>query len=130
MILLDTQAAIYMTLDKEKLSPDAASEIRSRSRIPEGLALASSSLWEVAMISAKGRLRHQRPLADYLRYLETILIVLPITGAIAERAVQFSDGYPRDPADRLIGATALVHGMDLITSDERIRSSGEVRCIW
>ncbi len=82
------------------------------------------------MISSKGKLRHHFPLADYLRHLESIFTVLPITGAIAERAIQFSDRYPKDPADRLIGATALVHGMDLITSDELIRKSGEVPCIW
>ena len=130
MILLDTQAAIFMTMEKDKLSAAAASAIRSRSRAPEGLALASSSLWEVAMVSSKGKFRLQRPLADYLRYLEAVFIVLPITGAIAERATLFSDRYPKDPADRLIGATALVHGMDLVTSDELIRRSGEVPCIW
>jgi PIN domain nuclease of toxin-antitoxin system len=130
MILLDTQAAIFMTLEKEKLSAAASSAIRNMSRVPEGLALASSSLWEVAMISSKGKFRHNRPLADYLLHLESLFMVLPITGAIAARAVQFSDQYPKDPADRIIGATALVHGMDLITSDELIRRSGEVPCIW
>jgi PIN domain nuclease of toxin-antitoxin system len=130
MILLDTQAAIFMTLDKQKLSAAAVSAIRSRSRIPEGLALAGSSLWEVAMISSKGKFKMYRPLGDYLRYLESIFIVFPVTAAIAERGMQFTERYPKDPTDRLIGATALVHGMELVTSDELIRESGEVPCIW
>lgn len=82
------------------------------------------------MITAKGGFRLPGTLGDYLRYLESMFVVLPITGAIAERAVQFSQQYPKDPTDRLIGATAVVHGFNLVTRDEGIRASGEVPCIW
>jgi PIN domain nuclease of toxin-antitoxin system len=56
--------------------------------------------------------------------------VFPVTGAIAARAVLLSTRYPNDPADRLIGATALVHGLQLVTKDERIQASGEVPFVW
>ena len=40
------------------------------------------------------------------------------------------EDYPRDPADRLIGATARAEGLTLITRDERIRQSKLLRTIW
>ena len=38
--------------------------------------------------------------------------------------------YPKDPADRIIGATALVEGISLVTADEDIRKSKALRTIW
>jgi len=39
-------------------------------------------------------------------------------------------GYPKDPADRIIGATALVEGIPLITADREIRKSRALATIW
>jgi hypothetical protein len=41
-----------------------------------------------------------------------------------------SGDYPKDPADRIIGATALVEGLFLLTADRGIRRSKAVRTIW
>ena len=54
----------------------------------------------------------------------------PLTAEIAALATQFPDNYPRDPADRLIGATARAEGLVLITRDENIRRSPLVKTIW
>jgi PIN domain nuclease of toxin-antitoxin system len=56
--------------------------------------------------------------------------VKPITAEIAVLATQFPEDYPKDPIDRLIGATARAEGIALITRDERIRSSPLLRTIW
>ena len=53
-----------------------------------------------------------------------------LTPEIVAVPAQFPENYPRDPADRLLGATARVFGMPLVTKDERIRSSGFVKTIW
>ena len=82
------------------------------------------------MSSQKGRVRIHGSLSEYLSALERVFDVLPINGAVAARAISFSSTYPRDPADRIIGATALVHGMLLVTADGLIRRSGEVECVW
>jgi PIN domain nuclease of toxin-antitoxin system len=119
-----------MTTDKTQLSPAAADAIRVESRAGRGIAIASSTLWEVAMMSAKGRFLLPKPLPEYLRYLESVFIVLPITGAIAERSMLFSASFPKDPTDRLVAATAVVHGIKLVTKDKKIRASKEVDCIW
>jgi PIN domain nuclease of toxin-antitoxin system len=63
--------------------------------------------------------------------LETVgAIVKPVTLQIAVLATQFPESYPRDPADRLIGATARAEEIALVTRDERIRSSSLLRTIW
>ncbi|MFZ5468955.1 MAG: PIN domain-containing protein [Myxococcota bacterium] len=49
---------------------------------------------------------------------------------IAVDSEQFSSRFPKDPADRLIGATARVHGLTLLTRDENIRRSREVATLW
>jgi PIN domain nuclease of toxin-antitoxin system len=56
--------------------------------------------------------------------------VKSITPEIAALAAQFPDDYPRDPADRLIGATALAEGIVLVTRDENIRRSPLLRTTW
>jgi PIN domain nuclease of toxin-antitoxin system len=38
--------------------------------------------------------------------------------------------YPRDPADRIIGATAIVEGMRLVTADKLIRQAKVAQTIW
>src|SRR2546422_10299277 len=53
-----------------------------------------------------------------------------ITPEIAALATQFPDEYSRDPADRLIGATARAEGVPLVTRDENIRRSTLLRTIW
>jgi PIN domain nuclease of toxin-antitoxin system len=58
------------------------------------------------------------------------VVIMPITAEIAAIAVQFSDDYPKDPADRLIGATAMAEGMALVTRDERIRKDYRLKTIW
>ncbi len=58
------------------------------------------------------------------------VIVRPLTPTVTALASQFPEDYPRDPADRLIGATARAEGVPLVTYDERIRHSKLIRTIW
>ena len=45
-------------------------------------------------------------------------------------AFELPASYPKDPADRIIGATALVEDMPLVTADRAIRNSRAVPTIW
>jgi PIN domain nuclease of toxin-antitoxin system len=54
----------------------------------------------------------------------------PSTPEIAALAVQLPSSFPKDPADRLIAATAMAEGAPLVTADERIRQAKVVQAIW
>ena len=129
MVLIDTNVVIWMMQDRRQLSVRAAEVVRLSMKTG-AVAIASQSLWELALLESNNKLAPPMPLAEYLRRVEQLFAVLPMNGAVAERSVRFSNRYPRDPSDRILGATALVHGLELVTSDERIRRSGEVPCIW
>lgn len=130
MILLDTQSVIWMSRQQERMSEAALQAIAICRRQGDSLAVCDITLWEFAMLARKGRIALNAPLEMSLKQIANVYTVLPITPTVANTSVAFSSNFPGDPADRLIAATAIVHGISLITSDRRIRNSGEVPCIW
>jgi PIN domain nuclease of toxin-antitoxin system len=131
MILLDTHAWIWLASDPERLSRQAASAIRRALR-SGGIAVASISLLETAMLIARGRISMHGTVESAVRELveSTAVTIEEITPAIAALAVQFPDDFSRDPADRLIAATARASGSVLVTRDETIRASPLLKTVW
>jgi PIN domain nuclease of toxin-antitoxin system len=85
---------------------------------------------EVATLASKGRIHLGITLESFLQELEARFVVFPISSRACARAMSFPKTYPRDPADRIIGATALVEGLSLITADREIRRSKLIPTIW
>lgn len=131
MILLDTHVLLWMVSSPGKLSRAAVREIRKAQR-EGGCAIASISLWELALLFATGRLRASGTIEASIREIvdSATASILEITSEIAGLAMAFPETYPKDPGDRLIGATARALGIRLITQDERILASPLVRSIW
>lgn len=131
MILLDTHVLIWLVSQPEKLSRAGASAIR-RARNSDGLGIADITVWELAFLFARGALQSRGTVEGTVQNLldRSGVIIEPITAEIAALASQFPADYPRDPADRLIGATARATGLALVTRDERIRKSPLLRTIW
>lgn len=129
MILLDTHVVAWAANDSKQLSREAASAIR-RARRGGGLAVSAITVWELALLVSRGKVQVYGSVETSLRLLLEGLTILPITPEIAALATQFPDDYPRDPADRLIGATARAEGLTLVTRDERIRRSPLLRTVW
>lgn len=129
MILLDTHALVWAVAESKRLSRAAAAAIR-KARAEDGLAIAAISLWELAALVARGRIQAYGTVEASVRLLVEGVTVKPLTAEIAALAAQFPDDYSRDPADRLIGATARAEGLVLVTQDEKIRRSPLLRTTW
>ena len=82
-------------------------------------------LWEVAMLVNLGRLDLGESLRSWLDAAadSRTAHVLPITPAIANEVARIPESMHRDPADRLIIATARVHDLPVLTRDQAIRRS-------
>ena len=126
--LLDTHAWIQRALGE----PLPSLVDHTLSRHAATLAIADISLWEAAKLVELGRLQLLIPVGEFFRLAITPeLTVLPITSVIAERVTALeAAGFHKDPADQLIVATALVHGLRLISDDTRIRQWGGVPLLW
>jgi PIN domain nuclease of toxin-antitoxin system len=131
VLILDTCILIYDALNPERLSPKA------RRVLDEGeekgkLACADISLWEVAMLIAKGRLD---PGTDCRSFVDLLLAaravrVLPVNPEIACLSANHPEFGHHDPADRLIAATALHHSASLLTCDERLLAVKGLKTLW
>jgi PIN domain nuclease of toxin-antitoxin system len=128
LTICDTHILLFWADNPSRLSVNASVALRKGN-----LACSDITLWEIAMLYARGRINNQVGITA-AAYIEDILLgldvsVLPITPAIAELAQ--SDLFVHgDPADRLIAATALVHRASLITADEKLRAIPKLQWIW
>jgi len=131
VILLDTHAWLWLCLEPRRLSGAAATAIRE-ALTSGGLAIASISLWELAMMVALGRVVPRGTSEAWIRELceRARVAIKEITPAIASVSTQFPDDFPADPADRLIAATARVEGLLVVTRDSKLRASRLIRTIW
>jgi PIN domain nuclease of toxin-antitoxin system len=130
VILVDTHVVVWLAFDQTQLSKRAKAAINDARENGEGLAISDITLLELATLSSKGRIRLEISLESFLREIEARFIVLPISGRACVRALGLPAAYPKDPADRIIGATALVEGMSLLTADREIRRSRALPTIW
>ena len=130
LILIDTHVVVWLALEPAKISKKARAAIGEARRQGQGVAISDIVLLEIATLERKGLIKLSTSLETFMSEIEARFIVLSITGRICVRAISLPAAYPNDPADRIIGATALVEGVPLVTADEGIRRSKAVPTIW
>jgi PIN domain nuclease of toxin-antitoxin system len=130
VILIDTHVVVWLAFEPAQLSKNARAAIDDARENGDGLAISDITLLELTTLSSKKRIRLEISLESFLREVEARFIVLPITSRTCVRALGLPQAYPKDPADRIIGAMALVEGMSLLTADREIRRSRALHTIW
>jgi len=117
MIVLDTCALIFLTLDRGKLSSEAKASIARTDHI----IVSAISIWEIGWKHKNGKLKLPFPFLEYVAGIEQIHNIEIHAVDLATWLANLElDWEHRDPADRTIVATAHLLGCELITSDKKI----------
>jgi PIN domain nuclease of toxin-antitoxin system len=130
VILLDTHVLVWLISEPGKLSRSAISAIEEARSAGEGLAIVDITLLELASLSGRGRIELAMSTEVLLDSVQSRFVVRPITAEACAKTLELPANYPKDPADRIIGATALVEGISLVTADEGILRSKAIQTIW
>jgi PIN domain nuclease of toxin-antitoxin system len=131
VILLDTCALVFDTISPAKLGSKAAAVLDS-GRLTGGLAISDISLWEISQLVSRGRISPVRDVQGMLddMMLANRLTVIPISPPIALAAADDRIFCHKDPADRIIAATALHHNIPLVTCDGNLTGITGLITIW
>ena len=119
--LLDTHVLIWWLNDSNRLSL-AQQEVVASASAESPLLVSDISLWEVATLHSLGRIQLTIPLRAWLDKAVAPPLVRRhgISPAIASELATLPDSFHRDPADRILVATARGLGATLLTQDRRI----------
>ena len=127
-ILLDTHVVHWWSADPQRVSGRASAVLDQA----EELAVAAISWFELAWLARHERIVVNIPIRSWLLGLAAQVRTLGVTPPIADTAVALPSSFPVDPADRLIFATSIEHGLRLVTKDRAIRDHAHPRsaAIW
>jgi PIN domain nuclease of toxin-antitoxin system len=128
VILLDTHAWLWWVQGTSTSLPPRAAE---RIRTADVAAVASVSCLEVAWLAKKGRIVLPGTVESF--FDEAIekagLQLVQLTPSIAARSAALPDIH-RDPIDRVIVATAIEHGAELVSKDELVSKYPGLQVRW
>jgi PIN domain nuclease of toxin-antitoxin system len=130
LILLDTHVVVWLAGEEYRISNKAKTVLNEARQTEQGLAISGFTLYELSTLYRKKQFTLAISPESFLSEVERRFVVLPITSRICLGALSLPAGYPKDPADRIIGATAIVEGLTLVTADAQIRNSRVVPTIW
>lgn len=118
MIVLDTSAVIFSTIDTAKLSERAAEAIEQADQI----VINSISIWEIGWKVNLGKLKLPFSVEELVTRLKNTdrIDIVSVTEVMWLKNVNLAWEH-RDPADRTIVATALLLDCPLISNDYRIQ---------
>ena len=120
-VVLDTCGLIWLANGGGDLSRDALEAIR-RADIVYVCAI---SAWEIGCKAALGKLKLQMDAAQWYQMVLDVhdLVEIPMEGSIAMSSA-FLPRHHRDPADRIIIATAIAKKLPVVTHDSRFAEYG------
>jgi PIN domain nuclease of toxin-antitoxin system len=123
-LLLDTHAWIWWMEGDLKLGRKALAALDG---LPENERpfLCDISVWEIATLFSLGRWTTRLPFENWLAKAShpRTLRILPMTAAVGIELTRLPAEFPRDPADRIIVATARALHLPLLTRDRQILAS-------
>ena len=130
MIVLDTHVLVWWVSGSQQLS--SAMQKAIEIQLDGGRILISSiSAWEIAMLVAHGRIALSMDVERWLKTVGQIEAVrfVPVDNEISIKSCQLPGEFHKDPADRIIVATARQFAAQLLTADEKILAYPHVQTL-
>ncbi len=118
-ILLDTHVWIWAIERPEKISPIPRELLENREN---DIFVSPISTLEIAQLVRSGRIELKYLLSSWVERAMSCLNAgtAPFTHETAEMAYMIPEPFHKDPADRILAATAIVESMYLMTADAKI----------
>ncbi len=129
MIVLATHIWVWWISNPEDLS-NIGRKVIGEATTNKIIYVSSISIWEVALLVTKDRLRFTMDVRIVKSEALPFLNFVPVDNVIALRSIYLPDPLHSDPADRIIIATALTMGAVLVTKDEKILNYPHVKTLW
>ena len=119
-LLLDTHAWVWLMEGSSELDATLISRIETSAQSRQ-LFVSAISVWEIATLASKGRLRFPIPVQDWVEAAldRPSLRLIPLHPAISIESAVLPN-FHGDPADRILVATARLEKLRLVTRDRRI----------
>lgn len=128
-ILLDTHVWIWRLLEPERLTANLADLLGQPGH---ELYLSPISVWETLVLARKKRLELDPEPAAWVRTAlrKSATTLAPLDHEVALRSEDLPGFASRDPADRFLVATALVHGLAVATADRAMHEFDALEVVW
>ena len=132
MLVLDTHVLLWWVNDSDLLSVKAKKAIEKTLFEGSEVIVSTISAWEVSMLIAKGRLILSMDVESWFDEVAQIdgVRFQPVDTEIGIKSTALPGSFHKDPADRMIVATARKLAVPLVTADEKIRKYQHVKTIW
>lgn len=132
MIILDTHVLLWWVSGSASLSAAADKAIKRTLTKGSEIIISSISAWEISMLINKGRLILSMDVESWLEEVSQIdgVRFVPVDNEIGIKSTALPGEFHKDPADRIIVATARRLAIPLVTADEKIIKYEYVKTIW
>ena len=132
MIVIDTHVLVWWVSGDKSLSKPALEAINEAIADDSEIIVSSISAWEIAMLIEKGRLVLSMDIENWLDEVSQIdgVRFMPVDNEIGIKSTVLPGEFHKDPADRMIVATARKFAVPLVTADEKIIEYEHVKTIW
>ena len=126
MIVVDTHALVWAIQDDPQLGPGA--RLRLDNETGDAVVLVSAfTIWEVALLAERARIDLEMPTEKWVKTVLALpgIRLAPLDPEIALDSVALPGKMHKDPADRIIVATARHYDVPLMTADDAILTYGK-----
>jgi PIN domain nuclease of toxin-antitoxin system len=131
VIVLDTHALVWWANGDEALGTKARKAIERE--LDDGqIVISAISAWEIAMLVEREKLVLSMDVGSWLATVARIEAVrfVPVDVEISLKSLDLPGDFHKDPADRMIVATARRLAAPLVTRDEKIRAYKHIKTLW